>query len=80
MTPKINLLMSSGFDALPASAFVREAELVRTRNNPLGLLPFSKPTLWRKVKAGTFPTPMKLSARVTAWRVSDVREWMVGNL
>ncbi len=31
-------------------------------------LPFSAPTLWRKVKAGTFPKPIKLSDRVTAWK------------
>ena len=39
-------------------------------------LPFSAPTLWRKVKEGTFPRPHKLSERVTAWRVGSVREWM----
>ena len=33
-------------------------------------------TLWRRVKAGTFPKPVKLSERVTAWRVEDVRQWL----
>jgi len=28
------------------------------------------------VKAGTFPKPTKLSSRVTAWRVADIRDWM----
>jgi predicted DNA-binding transcriptional regulator AlpA len=32
--------------------------------------------LWRKVKAKTFPAPVKLSERVTAWRVGEVRAWM----
>ena len=32
--------------------------------------------LWRKVKAGHFPKPVKLSERVTAWRVEDVRAWL----
>lgn len=40
------------------------------------LLPFSAATLWRKVKAGSFPAPVKLSERVTAWRTQDVQEWM----
>jgi len=68
----------SVFDALPDSAFVREAQLVRKTDNPESTapLPFSAPTLWRKVKAGTFPAPTKLSARVTCWHVGQVRAWM----
>jgi len=67
------------FDSLPDAAWVRENQLVRSRKNPdsaIAPLPFSAPTLWRKVKDGTFPKPHKLSARVTAWKVSDVRQWM----
>lgn len=66
------------FDALPDSAFIREAHLVPSPKRP-GIpapLPFSGPTLWRKVRAGTFPKPSKLSERVTAWRVGDVRAWL----
>ena len=68
----------SVFDALPNSAYVREAQLVQRPNRPDGTapLPFSAPTLWRKVKAGTFPKPAKLSERVTAWRVGDIRQWL----
>jgi prophage regulatory protein len=65
-----------GFDDLPDTAYVREAELVRTQLNPSGLLPFSSHTLWRKVREGSFPHPLKLASRVTAWRVSDIRTWM----
>lgn len=65
-----------GFDVLPNNAFVREAELVRSNGNPMGPLPFSTHTLWRKVKEGSFPRPHKLAPRVTAWLVKDVREWM----
>jgi len=67
------------FDALPDSAWLRESQLVRSPKNPdsaIAPLPFSAPTLWRKVKDGTFPKPHKLSTRVTAWKVSQVREWM----
>ena len=69
----------SVFDALPDSAWLRESQLVRSPKNQdseVAPLPFSAPTLWRKVKAGTFPKPHKLSTRVTAWRVKQVREWM----
>ena len=67
------------FDALPDSAYVREAQLVKSPKRPglPVLLPFSAPTLWRKVKAGTFPQPIKLSERVTAWPVGAIRAWML---
>lgn len=66
------------FDALPDSAFIRESQLVQSRSRPdiPAPLPFSAPTLWRKVKAGTFPKPIKLSERVTAWQVGAVRTWI----
>lgn len=62
---------------LPASGYVRQAELVGSRRREIrGIIPFSATTLWRKVGAGEFPEPVKLSTRVTAWRVEDIREWM----
>jgi predicted DNA-binding transcriptional regulator AlpA len=66
------------FDTLPDSAFIREAQLVQSPKRPdcPAPLPFSGPTLWRKVKAGTFPKPLKLSERITAWKVGDVRSWI----
>ena len=68
----------SVFDALPDSAYIRESQLVQSPKRPdtPAPLPFSAPTLWRKVKTGTFPKPIKLSERVTAWNVGTVRAWM----
>ena len=66
------------FDTLPNSAYIREAGLVSSPKRP-GIpvpLPFSAPTLWRKVREGTFPKPVKLSNRVTAWNVGTVRAWL----
>ena len=40
------------------------------------LLPISEATLWRWVRKGKFPKPVKLSERVTAWRAEDVRAWL----
>ena len=72
------IIHQSVFDALPDSAFIRESQLVTSpkRPNHPAPLPFSAPTLWRKVAAGTFPKPCKLSERVTCWKVSEVRAWM----
>lgn len=56
---------------LPDTGFVRQRVLLR-------FVPFSKSTLWRRVKAGDFPAPIKLSTGVTAWRVEDIRRWIAG--
>ena len=61
--------------ALPKEGFVREAQLVTT-GDKVGPLPFSKSTLWRMVRNGKFPKPIKLGARVTAWRCEEVHEWI----
>lgn len=55
---------------LPKAGFVRQAQLIPA------VLPFSGTTLWRKVNDGTFPAPVKLSPRVTAWPVDAVREYL----
>lgn len=39
----------------------------------LALIPVSRSTWWAGVKAGRFPTPVKLGTRITAWRVEDIR-------
>ena len=64
------------FDTLPDSGMVRLAGLIQTPKAPGNPLPFSAATLRRYVKSGTFPAPLKLGARTTAWRVSDVRAWL----
>lgn len=72
----------SVFDALPDSAFIRESQLVQSPKRPEtpAPLPFSAPTLWRKVKNGSFPKPARLSQRVTAWKVGDVRAWIAAQM
>jgi prophage regulatory protein len=76
--PTAPVIRPSNFDALPDSAFIREAQLVQSPKRPdtPAPLPFSAPTLWRKVKAGSFPKPVKLSQRVTAWKVAEIRAWI----
>lgn len=68
----------SVLDALPDGAYICEAGLVLSPKRPdvAAPLPFSSPTLWRKVREGTFPKPVKLSDRVTAWNVGTVRAWL----
>ena len=68
----------STFDAMPDSGYVREAQLVQSPKR-LGVpapLPFSAPTLWRMMRQGKSCRAYKLSSRVTAFNVGEVRAWM----
>jgi prophage regulatory protein len=55
---------------LPETGYIRLKQLLK-------IVPFSSATVWRKCKNGSFPSPIKLSDRVTAWSVKDINEWML---
>lgn len=40
------------------------------------LVPADRTTLWRWVKAGTFPAPVKLGPNLSAWPASQVKDWI----
>jgi len=54
------------FDRLPDSAHVRLPVVAALK----GIGPA---TVWRWVKAGRLPAPVKLGPNTTAWRVGDLR-------
>jgi predicted DNA-binding transcriptional regulator AlpA len=58
------------FDSLPDSAHVR-LPVVAALNG------ISDPTVWRWVKAGRLPQPVKLGPNTTGWRVGDLRRALV---
>lgn len=54
-----------------------EVELLRMAD-VLQRVPFSRTTLWRRVRAGEFPSPVRLggpNSRIIAWRAADVAAW-----
>ena len=55
------------FDTLPDSAFVRLPTVA-------SLLGCSPSTVWRGVKRGRLPRPVKHCERVTAWDVGELRK------
>lgn len=62
---------------LPATGFLRVKQIVGDRSStpPVpGLIPVCEASWWRGVKTGRYPKPVKLSPRVTVWRVEDIRE------
>jgi prophage regulatory protein len=38
----------------------------------------SRSQRYRMVKAGTFPAPVRISERASAWRQSQIAEWLAG--
>ena len=67
------LIMTSNnkaLNVLPTTGYVRQSQLIPA------IVPFSAATLWRKVANGSFPKPVKLSTRITAWRIEDIRGWL----
>ena len=61
----------SKFDALPNDALIRLKDLLE-----FNVIPFSSTTIWRKIKARTFPQPEKISVNIAAWRCKSIREWL----
>jgi prophage regulatory protein len=55
--------------SLPTTGFIRLKYILA----PLGPMPVGKSTWWAGVKNGRYPKPCKLSPRITAWRVEDIR-------
>ena len=59
------------YGRLPVEGLVR-------REKVLEVVPISLALLKRKVDAGEFPAPVKVSGRAVAWRVEEVRAWLAG--
>ena len=57
------------FEDIPDESFLRRKDFEMFR-----ITPFSSATLYRKIKSGDFPKPIKIST-ISAWRVRDLREW-----
>jgi len=54
------------FDDMPSSAFIRLPVMKL-------LYGVSSASIWRGVKKGTIPPPVKITERTTAWSVGSVR-------
>lgn len=62
---------------LPDNGYVRMSQLATNKAKGIvGILPFGSSWIWTKQSIGEFPKPVKVSARVTVWRVEDVRAYL----
>lgn len=61
---------------LPETGFLRLPQIIgdRKANPPIPpIIPVKKSCWWEGVRTGRYPPAVKLSPRVTAWRVEDIR-------
>lgn len=64
-------------NTLPETGFLRLRQIVGDKNTTPptpAIIPVAKSTWWQGIKSGRFPQPIKLSPRVTVWKVEDIRE------
>lgn len=59
------------FDRLPDDALLNVQEVGALAGR-------SVPSVWRDRKAGYLPSPVKVGANATRWRVADVRSYLSG--
>ena len=58
---------------LPETGFLRLPQIIGdVMGGITPIMPVKKSCWWAGVKSGRFPKPVKLGARVTAWRVEEI--------
>jgi prophage regulatory protein len=72
--PTANLRLTSS-PALKLMAAAGDADPVLNKRETAALAGFSVATLYREVKRGTFPKPIKLSPNRVGWAASTIRAW-----
>lgn len=61
--------------SIPNEGYARLHDIVGSKRHGIRpLLPIAASTWWAGVRAGKFPQPIRLSARLTVWRWRDVRD------
>ena len=63
--------------SIPETGFLRLSQILgNPKSNPPTppIIPISKSSWWQGVSSGRYPAPIKLSPKVTVWRVEDIRE------
>ncbi|MXR36691.1 helix-turn-helix transcriptional regulator [Craterilacuibacter sinensis] len=57
-------------------ATIQHTGYIRGKQILASILPVGRTTLWRMVKRGQFPAPVRLGPNISAWRAEDVRDWL----
>jgi len=75
LTTENNILNTGGAVSNTASTYLYEHDIVRLKKL-LAWLNVSRSFIYKQIKSGNFPAPIKLGQRAVAWRVQDVGNWI----
>ena len=53
-----------------------QCEILLRLPSVLGYVPFKRSTLWKLIRDGKFPRPVKIGQRAVAWKLSEVRHFV----
>ncbi len=42
----------------------------------IGIVGLSRATIYKKIKEGSFPAPVKLGVKASGWKSSDIEAWI----
>jgi len=57
---------------IPEEGYLRIWQIIGGKGYP-AIIPISKSTLWKRIKEGSFPAPVHLGPRTSAWLISAIR-------
>lgn len=58
--------------ALPETGFIRLPQIIGDSKTP-AIIPVCRATWWAGVKSGRYPAAVRLSPRVSVWRIEEIR-------
>ena len=65
--------------SLPETGYLRLPQIIGDKKAvpPIpAIIPVAKSTFWQGIRTGRYPKPIKLSPRVTVWKVEDIRAFI----
>ena len=68
---------------LPETGFLRLPQIIgdRTANPPVpAIVPVARSTWWKWVRNGTAPAQVKIGPRASAWRGSDIKDFIASGV
>lgn len=70
---------SNSSNTLPDTGFMRLKQIIGSKKEGIPpRIPISASSWWNGVKTGRYPKPIKLSPKVTVWKVEDLRQLIEG--
>lgn len=67
--------MKEAYSSLPETGYLRIWQILGDKRRGLpALIPVSRSTWYLGIGNGRYPSPIKLSERISAWRVEDIKK------